>query len=112
MPFPVAFQKHLFVVLFSLCFFTPASRADVDDEEQADRSASRSLVSHVVIHPDLSATIEERYSVRILRESAIESEAQQELRYQESVEPVGWLTCARHPTSPLFMPDALSKVRG
>jgi transglutaminase-like putative cysteine protease len=88
MPFPVAFQKFLLVVFLSLCLFAQVSRAEEDDEEQTDRSASRSFVSHVVIHPDLSATIEERFSVKLLRESAIESEGQQELRYQVSVDPV------------------------
>ncbi len=88
MPFPAAIQKLLGFAFLSLCLFAPAAHADEDDDGQADPSASRSLISHVVIHPDLSATVEDRYAVRILRESAIENEAQQELRYQESVDPV------------------------
>ncbi|KAI94377.1 hypothetical protein T281_11295 [Rhodomicrobium udaipurense JA643] len=41
-----------------------------------------------MIHPDLSATVEDRTSIKILRESAIEKEAQQQLSYRESVDPV------------------------
>lgn len=88
MGFAASFQKLFFIMLCSLCLFSTAVYAEDDDEEEADPSASQSYVSHVVINPDLSSTIEERVSVKILRESAIENEAEQELRYQESIDPI------------------------
>jgi len=86
LPFPAALLR------FALCALglalATAAHAEDDDADGTDPSASRAYESHVVIHSDLSATFEDRYSVKILREGAIENEAQQELSYRESVDPV------------------------
>jgi hypothetical protein len=59
-----------------------------DSSDQNSPSYTRSIESKVSIQPDLTATVDRTVSIKVLRESAIAEVGQQELSYEESVDPL------------------------
>lgn len=93
----VSALRFLSLVAASFCSFIlmcgpGLARGNSMLEENASNrnspSYTRSLDTNVVIHGDFTATVDKTIRIKVLRESAISEAGQQELSYDESVDPL------------------------
>src|SRR5579862_7303875 len=80
--------------IFLVCLGTNFCQAAASDDtipdtfEENTPAYSRSAEFNITIAPDLTAIVDKTIRITILRESAIAEAGQQDLHYQESVDPL------------------------